>query len=260
MDDFLLPALAAGIGLAVAAGPLGCFVVWRKMAYFGDTLAHSALLGVVAGMVLGIGAPLGVAAVAVAVALILAAIERRGGLGADTVLGILSPGALALGLLALAFTPAMPMDRLGWLFGDILAVGMADIAAIWASAILVLTIVIICWNPLVAMTVSEDLARIEGIPVDRLRLALMTLVALTVAVAIKVVGALLVTALLVIPAAAARRLAGTPERMALIAALAGCAAVGLGLGASWYADTPSGPSIVAAAVALFALGQAVPRR
>lgn len=260
MDDFLLPAFLAAAGLALAAGPLGCFVVWRKMAYFGDTLAHSALLGVVIGIVLGIGAPLGVAGIAILAALVLAGIERRGGLSADTVLGILSHGTLAVGLVALAFVEAMPLDRLAWLTGDILSVSTQDIAAIWAAAILVLGGLAAFWRPLVALTVNEDLARVEGHPVGMLRLGLMALVALTVAVAMKVVGVLLVTALLVMPAAAARRLAATPEGMAVWAAVAGLAAVVLGLAASWYADTPSGPSIVVAALVCFVLSQAVPRR
>lgn len=260
MDELLLRALAAGFGLAAVAGPLGCFVVWRRMAYFGDTLAHAALLGIVAGLLLGVNLALGVAAVCVAIALTLAAAEGGGRLPSDTVLGILSHGALAAGLVLLSLMERVRVDLMGWLFGDILAVSAADLGWVWGGGSAVVAALVLVWRPLVAMTVDEDLARVEGHPVALARVALMLLVALVVAAAMKVVGILLVTAMLVVPAAAARRLARTPEQMAVLAALAGAVAVAAGLGASWRYDTPSGPSIVVAAVALCALLQAVPRR
>ncbi|MEW5726725.1 MAG: iron chelate uptake ABC transporter family permease subunit [Pseudomonadota bacterium] len=260
MDEFLLLALAAGVGLAVVAAPFGCFVVWRRMAYFGDTLAHAALLGVVAGVAAGIDVTLGVAAVGLAAAALLATLRQGSALASDTVLGIVSHGALASGLVALALMETVQVNLMGWLFGDILAVGWPDVAAIWLGGAAALALLAALWRPLVAMTVDEDLARVEGHPVGRARLGLMLLVALVVAAAMKVVGILLVTSLLVIPAAAARRFARTPEQMAAAAALAGAVSVAAGLWGSWRLDTPSGPSIVVAAVALFALSQAVPGR
>ncbi|CAA7617277.1 zinc transporter subunit: membrane component of ABC superfamily [Candidatus Terasakiella magnetica] len=251
MDEFLLRALLAGLGLAVVAGPLGCFVAWRRMAYFGDALSHTALLGIVAGLLLGAAPLIGVAAVCIAAALILAGLQRDKALASDSILGIISHGSLALGLVLLSFLEQVRVDLMGWLFGDILAVTYQDAALIWAGAAVVLTLLALHWRTLLAMVVDEDLARVEGYPVERGRVVLMLLVALTVAAAMKVVGVMLVTAMLVIPAAAARRVSRTPEQMALAAAAAGALAVVSGLGLSWRYDTPSGPSIVVMAVALF---------
>lgn len=260
MDELLLKALLAGIGVAVVAGPLGCFVVWRRMAYFGDTLAHAALLGVAAGLLLGVDLTLGVVGVCGAVALLLATMERQRGIGSDTLLGILAHGGLALGLVLLSLMEKVRVDLMGWLFGDILAVTVPDVAFVLGGAAVVLAALAACWRPLVAMTVDEDLARVEGHPVERARLVLMLLVAAVVAAAMKVVGVLLITAMLVMPAAAARRFARTPEQMALGATLAGVLAVSGGLGASWRWDIPAGPAIVVAAAALFAVSAVVPRR
>ncbi|WP_173979138.1 iron chelate uptake ABC transporter family permease subunit [Magnetospirillum sp. UT-4] len=260
MDEFLQRALAAGLGLAVVAGPLGCLVVWRRMAYFGDTIAHAALLGVVAGLLLGADPALGVVALAVAAAVLLAAAERDRRLASDTLLGILSHGALAAGLVALSLMEEVRVNLMTWLLGDILAVTWTDAALAWGGGALVLAALALVWRALVAAAVDEDLAAVEGHRVGLARLVLMVLVALLVAVALKVVGALLATALLIIPAAAARPLARTPEQMALLAAAMGMVAVAAGLGASWRFDTPSGPSIVVAAVAVFVLTRVAARR
>ncbi|OAN44845.1 hypothetical protein A6A04_07945 [Paramagnetospirillum marisnigri] len=255
MDEFLIRALAAGLGLAAVAGPLGCFVVWRRMAYFGDALAHSALLGIVAGLLLGIVPLLGVIAVCVAVALILAAQGKDGSIASDSLLGILAHGALALGLVLLSTLDKVRLDLMGWLFGDILAVDWPDVGLVWAGGLAVLALLARHWRCLVAIAVDEDLARVDGHDVRRGRLVLMLMVALSVAAAIKVVGVMLVTAMLVIPAAAARGAARTPEQMALGAALIGGLAVAGGLAISWQWDTPSGPSIVTVAAALFGVSR-----
>lgn len=258
MDEFLARALVAGIGLALVAAPFGCFVVWRRMAYFGDTLAHTALLGVVAGTALGLDPFIGIAMLGLAVAALLANLNGRN-FAADTMLGIVSHGALAAGLVALSLLGDLRVNLMAWLFGDILSVTWDDAALLWAGGAVVLAVLAWLWRPLVAMIVDEDLAAVEGHPVAAARLGLMLLVALVVAAAMKVVGILLVTALLVIPAATARQLARTPEQMAALAAVLGAIAVAAGLAASWRFDTPSGPSVVVAAVLLFGLVQAVPR-
>lgn len=260
MDEFLMRALMAGGAVALGAGPLGCFVVWRRMAYFGDALAHSALLGIVAGLLLGVAPLAGVVALCVIVALLLALGGRDRASGADSLLGILAHGSLALGLVLLSLMDRLRVDLMGWLFGDILAVGGAELAWLWGGAVVILAVLATQWRALVASAVDEDLAVVEGHAVGRARLALMLLVALGVAAAMKVVGAMLVTAMLIIPAATARRLSRTPEQMAALAVVAGLAAVGLGLGASWRWDTPSGPSIVTAAATLFLLSRAIQRR
>ena len=260
MDEFLLRAMAAGLGLAAATGPLGCFVVWRRMAYFGDALAHSALLGVVVGLLLGTRPLVGVVAVCVAAALLLSRVRTDGRLASDSLLGILAHGALALGLVLLSTMDRVRVDLMGWLFGDILAVSWSDAILVWVGAGLVLIVLAAHWRCLVAMAVDEDLARVEGHDVARGRLVLMLLVAVSVAVAMKVVGVMLITAMLVIPAASARRVARTPEQMAAAASAAGALAVVGGLAGSWHYDSPSGPSIVVAAVLLFVLSRLTPGR
>lgn len=251
MDDFLFRALLGGIGVALAAGPLGSFVVWRRMAYFGDTLAHSALLGVALGVLLGISETIGVMVLCVLLAVLLVLLERQRLLASDTLLGIFAHTALSLGLVALAFLETVRVDLVSYLFGDILAVSTSDLYWIWGGGTLALLLLAWIWRPLLALTVHEELARVEGVPVTRVRLGFMILIALVIAVAMKVVGVLLITSLLIIPAAAVRRFARTPEAMAGLASLAGCIAVALGLWASLRWDTPTGPSIVVAAAALF---------
>jgi len=258
--DFIWRALAGGIGVALVTGPLGCFVVWRRMAYFGDTLGHSALLGVALGYLLGINLTVGVMATALTVALLLAAGLRQQILASDTLLGILAHGALALGLVLLSFLPTLRVDLLAYLFGDILAVGRSDVIAIWLAGAGLLVALGWLWRPLLAITVHEDLARVEGVAIEPTKLAFTLMLAVTVAVALKLVGIVLVTSLLIIPAAAARRFAATPEQMAAGAAGLGTLTVIGGLAASLLWDTPSGPSIVLAAVILFAILQLVPRR
>lgn len=253
IDDFLLRALLAGIGVAAVAGPCGCFVVWHRMAYFGDTLSHTALLGVGVGLLLGIDLTVGVLAVCGAVALLLVAVQRERRIAVDTQLGILAHAALALGLVGISFAEGLRLDLLSYLFGDVLAVTWRDLLWVYGLAIAGLAALAALWRPLLALTVHEDLARAEGSRAGLARIALMLIVATVVAVAMKVVGILLVTALLIIPAAAARPLARTPEGMAALAAAIGMLAVGGGLAASLAADTPAGPSIVLAATLLLAL-------
>ncbi len=250
-DDFILRAFLAGIGVALVAGPLGCFIVWRRMAYFGDTMAHAGLLGIALAFLLDVDATLTVLAVSLAIALVLLALQRQKAIPADTLLGILSHSALSIGLVTVAFMSWLRIDLMAYLFGDILAVGKTDLIVIWVGGALVLAALAVVWRPLLAVTVDENLARAEGVPVLACKLVLMFLVAAVIAIAMKIVGILLITSLLVIPAAAARRFAATPESMALIAALVGAASVVGGLGLSLEVDTPTGPSVVVAALVLF---------
>ncbi|MCF7200528.1 zinc ABC transporter permease subunit ZnuB [Pseudomonas oligotrophica] len=260
MPDFLLNALLAGLALALVAGPLGSFVVWRRMAYFGDTLSHAALFGVALGLMLDVNLTLAVAVGCVLLALLLVTLQQRQPLASDTLLGILAHSTLSLGLVSLSFMKDVRVDLMGYLFGDLLAVGPVDLAWIIGGSALVLLILVPLWRPLLAITVHEELARVEGLPVAAIRLALMLLIAVVIAVAMKIVGVLLITSLLIIPAAAAQRHARTPEQMALGASILGIVAVCLGLTLSWYEDTPAGPSIVVSAAALFLLSFAWPRR
>ena len=256
LDDFLVRAFLAGAGVALVAGPLGCFVVWRRMAYFGDSLSHSALLGITLGFLLQVDLQLGVAATCAAVALLVGLLQQQQRLPTDTLLGILAHSALALGLVALSFVGNLRLDLMGYLFGDVLAVSRSDLLWIWIGGASVLLVLTIYWRRLLLTTVHEELASAEGVAVLRIRLTLMLTLAVTIAVAMKIVGILLITSMLILPAAAARRFARSPEEMAILAAGLGVVAVGLGLAGSLRYDTPSGPSIVVAALLLFILSLA----
>ncbi len=259
MDDFVWRAFLGGLGVAAVAGPLGAFVVWRRMAYFGDTIAHSALLGVALGILFDFELSLGIALVGVALALLLVVAESRLKLASDTLLGIFSHASLSAGLVALAFMERVRVDLIGYLFGDILAVSALDLLWIYVGGALVLGAVVALWRPLLAAAVDADLARVEGVPVERARFAFVLLLAVVIAVAMKIVGILLVTSLLIMPAAAARRVARTPEQMAVLAAAIGAVAVAGGIYASLAFDTPSGPSVVIIAAAIFVVSLALPR-
>lgn len=258
MDDFVVRAVLAGIGVALVAGPLGSFVVWRRMAYFGDALSHSALLGVGLGFLLGLDPSFGIVAVCVALALLLVLLQRQKTLASDTVLGIMAHSALSLGLVVVAFMETLRVDLMTYLFGDVLAVTRTEIGWIFGTAFLALAVLVAIWRPLLSITVHEELARVEGVRVTLVRLVFMILIAVVIAAAMKVVGILLVTSLLIIPAATARHFARTPERMAVLAAVAGCVAVVGGIQGSLVFDTPAGPSVVVAAAGLFALSLLVP--
>ncbi|WP_284164947.1 iron chelate uptake ABC transporter family permease subunit [Frigidibacter sp. SD6-1] len=251
-DEFLLRALLAGVGLTVAAGPLGSFVVWRRMAYFGDATSHAAILGVALAFAFHLPLYLGILAVALSVALTVASLSGRGH-QADTLLGVMAHSALALGLVAVSFLPSVRVDLSAYLFGDILTVGWGDVIWVWVGSALVLGLLLWRWDGLVTATVNEELAQASGVDPGRERLALTLALGLTVALSIKIVGALLIAAMLIIPPAAARAFAATPERMALLATLGGAVAVVAGLGASLRFDTPAGPSVVVAAFGLFLL-------
>lgn len=254
LDDFFSRALLAGIGVALIAGPLGCFIVWRRLAYFGDTLSHSALLGVALALLFEVNITLAVFGVSAAVALTLLLLQRSATLSSDSLLGLLAHSSLALGMVVLAFMTWVRVDLMGFLFGDILAVSPTDIAIIYGGGVVVIGVLILIWRPLFAATVNADLAEAEGLGPQRANIIFMLLMALVIAISMKIVGVLLITALLIIPAATARRFARGPEQMAILAAVIGAGAVVAGLFGSLEWDTPSGPSIVVAALGLFLLG------
>lgn len=252
MADFIVRALLAGMMLALIAGPLGCFIVWRRMAYFGDTLAHSALLGLALGLLLDINMQLAVVVVCCGLAVLLVMMEKNKSLATDTLLGILAHSALALGLVVLSFTN-IQIDLMAYLFGDLLTVSNNELIWIAAGSLGTFVTLLLFWNKLLAISLHQELAQVEGLNVNGLRLLLMLIMALVIAVSMKIVGVLLITSLLIIPPATARRFAASPEQMAIGASIAGCLAVGGGIAASWFRDTPPGPSIVAMSALLFML-------
>lgn len=254
LDDFFVRALLAGVGIAIVAGPLGCFIVWRRLSYFGDTLSHAALLGVALALILEVNITLAVFFVSALISIVMVALQKRSELSSDALLGLLSHSALALGLLALSFLTWMQVDLMGLLIGDILSVSKTDIAIIYIGGACVLLILIAIWHQLFAATVNFELAKAEGLNPDRANIIFMLLMAMVIAIALKIIGVLLITAMLIIPAAAAKRISSGPELMAVFASAIGILSVVTGLYGSLKFDAPSGPSIVVASLVFFLLG------
>ena len=257
-DDFMMRASFAAVGVALAAAPLGCFIIWRRMAYFGDATAHAALLGVALALAFEGPVMVGVLAIAFVVGVSVALLSGDG-LAEDTILGVLAHSLLAFGLLAVSFIAGLRADLMGFLVGDILTVSKADLALIWVGVVVISALVLWRWSALLTVTLNPDLAQASGLNVAREKLFLTLALALVVAVAIKVVGALLISALLIIPAAAARPLVRTPEAMAAAAALIGVLSSLGGFYVSFQWDTQTGPTIVALAACVFAATQLVHR-
>ncbi|MCB1505480.1 MAG: metal ABC transporter permease [Hyphomicrobiaceae bacterium] len=244
LEPFLLRALAAAIGLALVAAPLGALVVWQRMAYFGETMAQASLLGVALSMALGSSLTVSVLIVAVLAALIILLLSRQRVLPLDSVLGLMHHGSLAAGVIATAALAGQSVDLLGYLFGDIFAVTSSDLVWIYAGGTLVLLVLGVIWQPLLRLAVHEELAMAEGVPGQRIKAVFMLLLAVTIAIAIKILGILLVIAFLIVPAAAARPFARTPEQMVGLTALVAVAGVAGGLAFSARSDAPGGPAIV----------------
>lgn len=273
MPDFFVHALLAGTLLAIIGGPLGCFVVWRRMAYFGAAIAHSGLLGVALALLAGgllldaAGSPdepgyrLGnalvsdpwpaVLVVSLLLAVVLLVLQRRQLLASDTLLGIVAHGSLAVGLLIVASMASLQVDVMSYLFGDILAVDGADVVMLAVPGVAVLALLVGKWRPLLAMTVNVDMAAVEGVNVRRTELIFVLMLACVVALGIRLVGVLLIVSMLIIPPATARRLVSTPVHMAIAASVIGMFDVWAGLAACWYFDLPAGPTIVTVSMLLF---------
>jgi zinc transport system permease protein len=246
-----------GLGVVLIAGPLGSVVVWKRMAYFGDTLAHAALLGVSLGVLFSWSLQLSIIGVCIILALLLSRAQRQTSLASDTWLGILAHSTLALGLVVMTYLQGVRVDLLGYLFGDILALTSYDLLWIYVGGAIVISILCWIWHPLIAWVVDEELAQVEGVPIEKIRTVLMVLIALVIAVAMKIVGILLITSLMIIPAATARHFARTPEMMAVLSAVVGAMAVLLGLTISFWLDIPAGPAVVVSAAALFVMAMVI---
>src|SRR5262245_21187039 len=245
-------ALLAGIGLAIVAAPLGCFVVWRRMAYYGETVAQAGLIGIAAGLALALNLTASVLVVTLAVSALLVLLSRQQIVPFDSLLGLLAHAALAVGVIAASLVRGPQLDLMAFLFGDIFAITSADLQWIYIGGAIALVALVLVWRPLLSLSVHEDLAAAEGVPTDRVKLIFVLVLALVVAIAIKIVGVLLTIAFLIMPAAAARPLSETPEQMALFAAIFGALSVALGLFVSVTFDTPGGPSIVLILALFFA--------
>lgn len=252
-NPYLLHAMLAGLALTAITGPLGCFVVWRRMAYFGDTMAHASLLGVALALMTNVSLTAGIFMVAALLAVLVTWFTRDARIQADTMLGILAHGMLALSLVIVSLAVPTRVDLMRFLFGDILALGADDVWRVAAIAVALLIVLLFNWRKMLIITIHPDIASVEGVRVDRLRLLLMLLLAAVVAAAIQLVGILLITALLIIPAAAARFWSRTPQCMAWLACLIGMASVSLGLCLAYENDLPAAPAIVVAALGIFCM-------
>ena len=252
-DDFFIRALIAGVGIAIIAGPLGCLVIWRRLSYFGDTLSHSALLGVTLAYAFSINITLSVFLISSIVAILLINLQTRTKLAGDSLLGLLAHSTLAIGLVLIGFLSSIRFDLMGLLFGDILAVTTEDITLVWIGGIIILGILYYIWKSIFSATVNYDLAAAEGMRPEISNLIFTLLLAAVIALSIKMIGALLITGLLLIPAAIARNLSNSPKQMIIISVLAGITSVVIGLFTSLELNTASGPSIIVVSLALFVL-------
>ena len=252
-DDFFIRALIAGVGIAIIAGPLGCLVIWRRLSYFGDTLSHSALLGVTLAYAFSINITLSVFVISSIVAILLINLQKRTKLVGDSLLGLLAHSTLAIGLVLIGFLSSIRFDLMGLLFGDILAVTTEDITLVWIGGIIILGILYYIWKSIFSATVNYDLAAAEGMRPEISNFIFTLLLAAVIALSIKMIGALLITGLLLIPAAIARNLSNSPKQMIIISVLAGIASVVIGLFTSLELNTSSGPSIIVVSLALFVL-------
>ena len=252
-DDFIIRAFVAGIGLALITGPLGCFIIWRRLSYFGDTIAHSALLGVVIAYAMNFNLIIAVFAVSCFIALSLLFLQKRTNLPDDALLGLLAHSVLAIGLVLLGILSFIRVDLMGLLFGDILSVNITDVLFVWVGGSIVLIVLILIWRPLFAATVNLELAKAEGLNADLANAIFTILIASVIAISIKIVGILLITGLLIIPAAASRNLSSTPIQMAIISSVIGLVSVVLGLQTSMIWNSPTGPTILAITLGVFIL-------
>ena len=252
-DDFLFRALIAGIGIALVTGPLGCFVVWRRLSFFGDTLAHSALLGVLLSVAFDLNISLTIFTVSSLIALLLLRLQKTTNLPSDALLGLLSHSSLAVGMVILGFLSFIRFDIMGVLFGDILSVNVNDLLAIWVGGAIILLVLWFIWKPLFASTVNYDLAEAEGMKPDKFNAIFTILTAALIAISIKIVGLLLITGMLIIPAATARNVSNNPKQMVIFSVIFGLISVLVGLFTSLKINSASGPSIITTTLLLFIL-------
>jgi len=255
IPEFMWMALLGGVGLAIISAPLGVFMVWQRQSYFGATLAHSALLGISIGLFLEIDLTLSIIVISMLVALAIFTLSHYRHLSTDTLLGIMAHSTLAIGLILINLQNNIQMDLMAFLFGDILSVNKTDLTLILFTSVLLWLFYLKHWRSLLNLTLNHELAQVEGVAVKAVQLQYVLLLAFMIALSMKIVGVLLVTSLLIIPAAAARKLSRSPEQMLAYSMGIGVISVLLGLLTSFHYDLPTGPAIVVAATIIFLLLQ-----
>lgn len=253
MDNFIIYAIIAAIGISCITGLLGCFVVWKRMAYFGDSLAHSALLGIAIGYLFSININIGILFIAIIFSILLTYLQHKYILSTDTILGILAHGGIAIGMVMLSLSNYPNFDLHQFLFGDILTISLSEIYYIYFSLICIYAIMYFCFDKLLLMTISKDIAQSQGINSFKYQLIFISLMAVTVTVSVKIIGVLLITSMLIIPAAASRNIAESPILMCIFAILIGILSVIGGISFAYHFNTPSGPSIVMISIIIFIL-------
>jgi zinc transport system permease protein len=251
LDDFFIRALLAGIGISLVTGPIGCFIIWRRLSFFGDTLSHSALLGVTMAVFFDINIAFSVFVISSAIAIMLLKLQKTTKLPGDALLGLLAHSSLAVGLVVIGFLSSIRFDVMGLLFGDILAVSQNDLLFIWIGGSLILLILKLIWKPLFAATVNNELAEAEGMNPDKYNAIFTVLLAAIIAISIKIVGLLLITGMLIMPAAMARNVSDNPVQMVKLSIIGGLLSVIIGLFSSLEFNSASGPSIITSALLLF---------
>lgn len=252
-EPFIIKAIIAGIGIAAFTGALGCFIVWKRMAYFGDSLAHSSLLGIALGIAVSISMNISIIFISLCFALLLLCLQKKEFLPSDSILGILTHAALSFGIISLSLTESQNLDIHSFLFGDILTVNTQDIYWIYAVAVIIIGIIVLNFKTLVLTTINEDLAKADKINTERQKLLIIFLTTLAVSASIKIVGALLITAMLIVPASCARFISRSPKSMAINSSIIAMISVIGGFAFSINFDVPTGAAIVASSVCLFAI-------
>ena len=260
MEDFILRALAASLGVSVIAGSLGCFVIWKRLSYFSDSISHSALLGVALGLVTGLGINFGLVIVGALFATLIVVLQQKGFWSNDAILGIFSHIALSLGIVVLGFVGDRNIDYFAYLFGDILSINSQDIFWIFSVMVAVVVILVMNWKRLLLLTLNEELARAEGLNKVTYELLFMFLIALAVSVSVQIVGVLLITSLLIIPPAIARVYSGSPLSMIFSSVVVSVVSVLLGLFSSIQFDIATGPAIVITLGIVFFIAQLLPNK
>ncbi|MFH0830834.1 MAG: metal ABC transporter permease [Parcubacteria group bacterium] len=256
-SDIFLRALAVGLLIALAAGSLGTMVVIRRMSFFADAIAHASLTGIALGVLLQID-PLWAAIVfSLAVGLGIAWLARRNTLALDTIIGVFYSTAVALGVIIIGGLKGIRIDLESFLFGDILAVSRVDLVVAAVLVVVVLVVFGFILGPLVQLALNRDLARVQGVKVNLYEILFMSLMALMVAVGIKLVGIVLIGPLLIMPAAAAKNVSRSLLGMLVLSLILALVGVVAGMYGSVWLASPVGPTIVVAMAVLFGLSLAL---
>jgi zinc transport system permease protein len=253
LDDFLLRAVLAGLIMVVIAAPMGCLMVWQRLAFLSDTLGHAAVLGVGLGLMLQLEPIFGVLAVALVIVFSLSRVSSFNSALSETTLAIISHTGLAGGIILVGLLPGPAVNLEAILFGDLLATTSADLLNLLLTTVVLLVLLLRHWRAFVAVSVSREIAQAEGIEVRRIQFLMYIMIALLVAVMMKVMGVLLIAAMLVIPTTSARLFSRSPEQMVYISGLYGLFALGGGITSSFHFDWQTGPAIVVSATVLLLL-------